>query len=446
MNKKLDNYFKLTDRNTTVKREVMAGLTTFLAMAYILALQPSAIVGFGPNSFITDVNGVIISKPALVVMCALITAIVTIAMGLYANLPVALSTAVGTNFILGGLISSGQFSFGWAMALLLCSGTIFILITVLGIRKVIVNMIPKNLKVATTTAIGFFIAYLGFKNTGLAVFENGSLGLGDFTSPAVLLTLLGLLIIAVLTAYQMRGAVLIGILAVTIVGIPFGVTTLPSSLVSVPDMSEIGNLVFAYDFKSVLSNIPDALVWIFILFTGDFFGTYSCLTAVGAQTGMLDEDGNFPDMQKPFLIDAAGTVLGSMTGCTTISTYIESTVGVQAGGRTGLTNVVTGGMFFVCILFSPLFLMIPNAATGAAMIFVGFSMLSNFTKLDFSDFRNCFGPFMQILFATFTGNVAGGICMGILCDVLIKVFSGKAKEISPFMYVLCIPLVLYFIV
>ena len=196
----------------------------------------------------------------------------------------------------------------------------------------------------------------------------------------------------------------------------------------------------------MLADIPGALVWIFILFTSDFFATFGALIAVGAQTNMLDENGNFPQIEKPFLVDAVGTVVGSGTGCTTISTFIESTIGVEAGGRTGLTAIVSGVLFLVCIFLSPLFLMIPTAVTGVALIFVGFSMLSGFTKLDFSDFKSCFGPFVMILFGTFTGDIAAAICLGVLTDVLIKVLTGDAKKVHPVLYVLCIPLVLYFIV
>ena len=169
------------------------------------------------------------------------------------------------------------------------------------------------------------------------------------------------------------------------------------------------------------------------------------MIAVGVQTNMLDENGNFPNIEKPFLVDAVGTCVGSMTGCTTISTFIESTTGVEAGGRTGLTAIVTGILFFICVLFAPLFLMIPNAATGAALIFVGFSMLSGFTKLDFSNFKDCFGPFVMILFGTFTGDIASAICLGILADVIIKVITGDFKKVNPVLYILCIPLILYFI-
>ena len=211
-------------------------------------------------------------------------------------------------------------------------------------------------------------------------------------------------------------------------------------------MADLGNIFFAYDFKAILSNIPSALVMIFVLFTGDFFATFSALTAVSVQTGWMDEDGNLPNIEKPFLVDAIGTTVGSMTGNTTITTFIESTIGVEAGGRTGIAALVTGALFLLCIFLSPLFLMIPTCVTGIALVFVGFSMMSSFTAIDFSDFKNAFGPLVLIIFTTFTGNIAAGICLGILADVFIKVCTGKAKEIHWVMYVLCIPLILYFIV
>ncbi len=440
----MENFFKLSERGTTGKREIIAGITTFLTMAYVLAVQPAAIVGFGPDPFITDINGLVISKSALLVMCALVSGLITIFMGIYANLPLALSTAMGTNFIVGGLVQSGQFSFGWTMTLLLCSGLIFVLVSVMGLRKAVVDMLPNNLKIATCTAVGFFVAYLGFKNTGIAVFSEAGVARGDFTQPAVLLSLVSLLVMGVLTAYKVRGAILITIIATTIVGIPLGVTAMPQTLFALPSVGEVGNLFFSYDFASLLSNIPLALVWIFILFTSDFFATLSAVIAVGVQTNMLDKDGNFPNIQKPFLVDAVGTCVGSATGCTTISTFIESTAGVEEGGRTGLTSITTGILFLVSIFFAPLFLMIPNAATGPALIFVGFSMLNGFRKLDFSNSRDCFAPFLMIMVAAFTGDIASAICLSILVDVLIKVLTGDFKKVSPVLYVLCIPLVLFF--
>ena len=438
----MEKIFRLKDHNTDVRTEIIAGLTTFMTMAYVLAVQPSAIVGFGDAAYIVDCNGVVISKSAILIMCALISGLITLLMAFYANMPFALSTGMGTNFLLGALIQSGDMSFGSAMAITLVSGVIFVLLTVLGLRDLIVRMIPKNIKVAISASIGFFIAYLGFKNTGIGDFANG-IAMGDFTDPAVLLAIAGLLVISILTAYQVKGAILIGIVVITIAGIPLGITTLPEHFFAVPDAADLGNVFMNFDFSGLLT--ANAAVWIFVAFFGDFFSTLGTVLGVAGKAKMLDQDGNLPDIQKPFLVDAVGTCVGAACGCTTITTYVESSSGVEAGGRTGLTALTTGVMFLLTIFAAPLFIIIPDAATGPALIFVGFLMISGFAEIDFSNFTEAFGPFIMIMFGAYTANIAAGIGSGILAHVAIKVATGKHKEIHPGLYVLCIPLLLYFI-
>ena len=438
----MEKIFRLKDHNTDVRTEIIAGLTTFMTMAYVLAVQPSAIVGFGDAAYIVDCNGVVISKSAILIMCALISGLITLLMAFYANMPFALSTGMGTNFLLGALIQSGDMSFGSAMAITLVSGIIFVLLTVLGLRDLIVRMIPKNIKVAISASIGFFIAYLGFKNTGIGNFTDG-IAMGDFTDPAVLLAIAGLLVISILTAYQVKGAILIGIVVITIAGIPLGITTLPEHFFAVPDAADLGNVFLNFDFSGLLA--ANAAVWIFVAFFGDFFSTLGTVLGVAGKAKMLDQDGNLPDIQKPFLVDAVGTCVGAACGCTTITTYVESSSGVEAGGRTGLTALTTGVMFLLTIFAAPLFIIIPDAATGPALIFVGFLMISGFAEIDFSNFTEAFGPFIMIMFGAYTANIAAGIGSGILAHVAIKVATGKHKEIHPGLYVLCIPLLLYFI-
>lgn len=438
----MEKIFRLKDHNTDVRTEIIAGLTTFMTMAYVLAVQPSAIVGFGDAAYIVDCNGVVISKSAILIMCALISGLITLLMAFYANMPFALSTGMGTNFLLGALIQSGDMSFGSAMAITLVSGIIFVLLTVLGLRDLIVRMIPKNIKVAISASIGFFIAYLGFKNTGIGNFTDG-IAMGDFTDPAVLLAIAGLLVISILTAYQVKGAILIGIVAITIAGIPLGITALPEHFFAVPDAADLGNVFLNFDFSGLLT--ANAAVWIFVAFFGDFFSTLGTVLGVAGKAKMLDQDGNLPDIQKPFLVDAVGTCVGAACGCTTITTYVESSSGVEAGGRTGLTALTTGVMFLLTIFAAPLFIIIPDAATGPALIFVGFLMISGFAEIDFSNFTEAFGPFIMIMFGAYTANIAAGIGSGILAHVAIKVATGKHKEIHPGLYVLCIPLLLYFI-
>lgn len=354
----------------------------------------------------------------------------------------ALATGMGTNFMFGALLQAGTLAFGEIMAITLISGTIFVVLTIFGIRDLIVKAIPKNIKVSIGAAIGFYIAYLGFDNSGIGVFEDG-ISRGDFTQPAVALSLLGLFLIAILTAYHVNGAILIGIVAVTLLGIPVGVTQLPDSVAKLPDMAGLGNLMLSFDFKGLLAF--QTVIYVFITFCGDFFSTLGTVLGVAGKANMLDENGNMPDIQKPFLVDAIGTCVGACTGNTTITTFVESSSGVEAGGRTGLTSVVVAILFGIMVFFSPLVLMIPDAATGPALIFVGFLMVSGIQNIDFSDFTDAFGPFVMIMFVIFAGGIASGIAAGILAHIFIKLATGKYKELSPVMYVLAIPLVMYFI-
>ncbi|HJF94807.1 MAG TPA: NCS2 family permease, partial [Lachnoclostridium phocaeense] len=383
-----------------------------------------------------------ITKEAILVTCALVSAVITLFMALYANMPFALSTGMGNNAMFGAMLIAGAISFGGIMSLILISGLIFLLLTVFGVRDLIVKTIPKNLKIAISTAIGFYIAYLGFNNSGIGTFTDG-ISQGDFKQPSVYLAIFGLILIAVLTARKVTGAILIGIVAVTLLGIPLGVTTVPDTLAKVPDFDGLGNLMFAFDFKEVLSF--SAVPLIFVSFCGDFFSTLGTVLGVGAKAGMLDENGNLPNIQKPFLVDAIGTCVGACTGNTVVTTFVESSAGVEAGGRTGFASVITALIFGLMVFLSPLVLMIPNAATGPALIFVGFLMIQGIQNIDFSDFTEAFGPFVMIMFTIFTGSIAGGISAGIIAHGLIKLLTGRAKEVHPFLYVLCIPLILYFL-
>lgn len=439
---KIENFFDFKGKKTSFKVELIAGLTTFMTMAYVLVVQPSAIVGFGPDVSMVDINGVVISKEAIMITCALVSALITFFMAIYTNMPFALSCGMGSNFMLGTLIQSGELSLAAAMTMTLVSGIIFVLLTVFGIRDLIVKMIPKNIKLAISSAIGFFIAYLGFKNSGIGNFTNG-IALGALDSPGVILAILGLFIIAILTAYKVKGAILYGIVAITLLGIPLGVTSMPTGVMRVPDFSQVGNILFQLDFSALLSF--EAIVLMFIIFFGDFFSTLGTVLGVGAKAGMLDENGDLPGIEKPFLVDAIGTCIGALTGCTTITTFVESSAGVEAGGRTGFTSVVTSVLFLLATLFAPILLIIPDAATGPALIFVGFLMIKGFKDIDFDDFTESFGPFVMIMFVIFTGSIANGIAAGILAYIVIKVCTGKAKEVHIGMYILAIPLLLYFI-
>lgn len=438
----MEKIFRIKEKGSTTRTEVIAGLTTFLTMIYVLAVQPSAMVGFGGQATFTDVSGAVIHREGLLLLCALVTAGITLLMAFYTNMPLALSTGMGTNFLMGSLLQQGELSFGGIMAIILVSGIVFVVLSLLGIRELIVTIIPKNIKVGISAAIGFFIAYLGFKNSGIADFSAG-MALGEITSPAVLVALGSLVLIAALTALHIPGAILIGIIVPTVIGIPLGLTQVPQQIVSMPNFSTVDHLIFNLDFSYVFSS--SGFVLMFIAFFGDFFSTLGTVLGVAGKAGFLDKDGNFPEIARPFIVDAIGTCVGALFGCTTITTFVESSSGVEAGGRTGLTAFVTSMLFFLSIFFAPLFLIIPDFATGPALIFVGILMISGLKDIEFSALDDSFGPVIMLLFTVFTSSMANGISLGILAHVLIKLCTGKGKELHPAIYALCIPLIGYFI-
>ena len=439
----LDRFFEFRIRDPTFRTELMAGITTFMTMAYVLVVQPGAICGYGPETFLVDAQGVVITKEALVVSCALISGIITLLMAFYANLPFALSTGMGSNFLFGALIQQQALSFGGAMAITLVSGIIFVVLTAFGIRNLVVKAIPKSIKAAIGTAIGFFIARLGFTNAGIFVVEGDSLTMGDFTQPAVWLAVLGLLIIAALTAWHVKGAMLFRIRAITILGMPLGVTALPGSLVKIPSLSGLSAISFNFDWSPLLK--VSSLTLVFIAFFGDFFSTLGTVLGVTQKAGMVDEHGNDVNIQRPFMADAIGTCVGACTGNTTITTFVESTAGVEAGGRTGFTSVVTGCLMLLMTLFSPLVLMIPNAATAPALIFVEILMLSGIREIDFDNLTESFGPIVMITFTAFGGDIGSAISAGSLCYLAVKLCTKQYKDIHLVLYLLAIPLILYFI-
>lgn len=443
----LEKMFKIKEKGGSINKELIAALTTFATMSYVLAVQPSAIVGF-MDTTVVDINGLVITKEAIMIMCALISGIITILMGFYANLPFALSCAMGTNFMFGAMIQAGAISFAGAMTITLASGILFVVLTACGVREVIVRMIPKNLKVGIGISVGFFIAYLGFYNSGIGSFVSG-VSMGNYGDASVLLALLGLFLISALEAKKVPGGILIGILTITILGVfvpsadaASTVTNIPS-IMSMPNFSDVGALMFKFEISSLLTWATIPLV--FIVFCGDFFSTLGTILGVAGRVGMLDEDGNLPGIEKPFMVDAIGTTVGSAFGCTTITTYVESASGVGAGGRTGLTSVLVGAMFLISMLFAPLFTSIPNCATGPALIYIGFMMIGSLKDLDFSDYTEYFGVFVMIMFTAFGGGISVGIAMGILAHIFIKLVTGRAKDIHVGMYILAIPLVCYFV-
>jgi len=426
----LERMFKLKEHNTDVRTEVIAGLSTFMTMAYILIVHPSIMKDAGmPVGAVTTAT-------------ALISGIITLFMAFYTNLPFALAPAMGSNaFMAYTLVAGGILNWQQGITLTLVSGIIFVLFTVFGLRELVIKMLPKNLKFAIGTTVGLYIAQLGFKNAGLITAVNGQLKIGDLTTPSAILALIGILITAVMMAYKVKGALLWGMLITTIIGIPMGITTIPDRLISLPP--SMAPIAFKFDFAGALklAYIP----FIFTFFVGDFFSTLGTVLGVSAKAGMLDENGNLPGIEKPFLVDSIGTVIGAFSGLTVVTTYIESAAGVEAGGRTGLTSLTTGLAFLAMLFFVPVAMMIPTEATAAALILIGLLMLPGIRQIDFEDFTELFPAFITMLFGAYTFSLANGISAGIIMYVFTKLATGRAKDIHWGLYILCIPLLYYFI-
>ncbi len=427
----LEKVFKISERKTTVKTEIFAGITTFMTMAYILVVQSSMMEAAGMD------------KGAMMVVTALLAAAFSIFMGVYANLPFALSAGMGSNAVMAyTLVGGGICTWQTALGMTFISGMVFLLLTVFGLRDLIVKSIPKTIKIAIGTAVGFYIAQLGFSNGHLMNLSSGSIKMGDVTDPATLLTIIGLIIAIVLTVKKVKGAILISIIATTVVGIFMNLVTVPSSFFNLVPPS-ISPVAFKLDIMGALK--LSLFPYMFSFFIGDFFSTLGTVLGVSSKAGLLDENGDLPEIKKPFLVDAIGTVVGSIFGSTVLTTFIESAAGVEEGGRTGLTAVSTGICFLLTIFIAPLALMIPTEATAPALILVGVSMLSSIKDINLEDATDSIVAFLTIMFTIFAGGLGNGISVGIISYVALKLFTGKIKDLNIGIIVLAIPLILNYI-
>jgi AGZA family xanthine/uracil permease-like MFS transporter len=430
----MEKLFKLREHGTTVQRELLAGLTTFLTMAYILIVNPSMLGSIG--------NGM--TPGAVFTATAIASAIATLVMAFAANLPIALAPGMGLNAFFTFTVVFGM-GYSWQIALtaVFLEGILFVILSLFNVREAIIKAIPVNLKKAVAVGIGLFIALIGFANAGIVVGDSGTIvGLGKLGSGAPLLALLGLIIIIVLYAVKVPGAILIGILLTTIIGIPLGVTTVPEG------WSPVGHpaapLLFQFDFSSILS-FQFFTVFFTFLFV-DIFDTVGTLVGVSTQAGLISKNGEIPRVKQALLADAIGTVAGAALGTSTVTSYVESTAGVAAGGRTGLTALSTGILFLLALLFSPLFLLIPGAATAPALIFVGFLMMRPVTDIDFSDPTEGIPAFLAIVMMPFAYSIAEGIVYGVISYVLLKIVTGKFKDITIVAWVLFVIFVLRFFI
>ena len=431
MNTGLDGYFRITERGSTFRREVLAGLTTFMTMAYILVIHP-----------VWMASGAGMDRGASIVVTALMSGVFSLFMGVYANLPFSLAPAMGSNaFFAFTLVKGGIVSWQVGMGMVFISGTVFVLLSVFGIRELIVRLVPRSIKFGIGVAVGFFIAYLALKDAGFIAFTNNGIKMGSLYEPKAVLGLIGLCVTSVFMARKVPGGILLSIVITAAVGIPMGITKIPTSFLAMP--ASIDPIAFKLDILGALkvAYIP----FIFTFFVGDFFSTLGTVLGVSQKAGLLDKDGNLPGISRPFLVDSIGTVVGALFGSTTITTFIESAAGVEAGGRTGLTAVVTSLCFFLAIFLVPVATCIPSQATAPALIVIGLMMMSGVKNIDFDDFTEAFPAFMTILVTAYTVSLANGISAGILIFTVTKVLSGRHREVHWGTYILCIPLVIYFL-
>ena len=413
----LEKCFKLKERNTTVNREIVGGVTTFLAMSYILALNPQILSAAG------------MSWGGIFTATAVSSALATMFMALVANLPVALAPGLGLNaFFTYTVVLGMKCSPAFALTAVLLEGALFILLSVFGIREAIIKSIPVNLRKAVAVGIGLFITLIGLNNAGLI---DGSAATPlafvtlDMSHATAIVALLGLVVTTALYILKVPGSILLGIVITTIIGIPFGVTSIPESFkpFSAPETP----IFFNFEFKSVLT-LKFFAVFFTFLFT-DLFDTIGTLLGVAEQANLKDKQGNVMNAKGALLSDAVGTVVGACLGTSTVTSFVESSSGVAAGARTGLASVVTALLFLVSLFLSPLFALVPSAATAPALVFVGFLMMRSVMGIDFKDSSEGIPAFITIMAMPFAYSISQGISFGIISYVLCKVFAKKAKDI-----------------
>ncbi len=431
-----EKLFKLSEAKTSVRTEVLAGITTFLTMAYILAVNPDILSAAGMD------------KGAVFTATALSAAIATLVMALWAKLPFALAPGMGLNAFFAFSVCLGMgHSWQFALTAVFLEGIIFLLLTAFNIRELIVNAIPLNLKHAISVGIGVFIAFIGLKNAGVIVDNPATfVSLGDIAgikeNPAPLLALLTIVVTGAFLALKIRGAILIGIILGTIAGIPLGVTMLPASFDFTPP--SLSPLFFKFEWKEILS-IDMAVVLFTFLFV-DMFDTIGTLIGVSSKADMLDKDGKIPNVKQALFADAVGTTAGAVLGTSTVTTYVESASGVAEGGRTGLTSLTTAVLFLLALLLSPIFLMIPAAATAAALVVVGAMMMTPIKNVKLDDLTDTIPVFLTVIMMPLAFSIAEGIVFGMLSFVILRVVSWRAKDVSPLMYALSVLFVLKFII
>ncbi|MDY3974850.1 MAG: NCS2 family permease [Veillonella caviae] len=427
----LERQFKLSALGTSVSTEIIAGITTFTTMAYVLAVVPKMMgeAGLPAGEILT----------AMVFMIFL----TSVAMGLYTNRPFVLAPGMGSVAIFSiTLIQLQHVSVGIASAIVFLSGILFILVTVLGIRDAIVNVIPKGVKISISAGVGLFLAVIGLRNAHIIIAnaKKTAFAFGDLTQPTVLLAAIGFLLLIIFQARNIKGGALYSIVLATLIGIPMGVTKVPTTFFSLPD--GISNVVLHFDLMGALD--IKYLPFLFAFFLPDFFSSFGTAIGIGGKAGFLDENGDLPGLHKVFLVDSVAATLGSLFTIPVLITYLESGSGVEAGGRSGLTAITSAVLFLLSLLITPIALMIPAAATAPILVYVGISMLRGLRNLDFEDMAEYLPAFICIAFTVYTFNIANGIALAFITYVVIKLASNHMAELRLGHYLMAILFLVYF--
>lgn len=428
----LKRFLGFNPQTMAVRTEVIAGATTFLTMSYILAVNPAVLATTG------------MERPALFTATAIASAIATLLLAFMAKLPFAQAPSMGLNaFFAFSMCQAMGLTWQQSLAVLLIEGIIFILITFLNIREMILESIPKNLRYAISAGIGMFIAFIGLKNAGIVVANpNTYVGLGKFT-PEALLGIIAILLSGVLMARKVKGALFYAIIIATIAGIPMGVTQIPGHWLPVSAPQSLEPLFCQFDFKGIFT--LNTILAIFSLLIINIFDTVGTLIGLAEKTGVIKPDGTIPHVKEAMLSDAIGTTCGAVLGSSTITTYVESASGIAEGGKSGLTSFVTGCLFLAALFLSPVFLLIPSAATSGALVMVGVLMTDSIKKIDLGDVSEAFPAFITIITMVLCYSIADGISLGILSYVIIKLCTLKFKDLSLTLYILAALFILNFL-
>lgn len=424
--------FGFDTKNMKMKTELIAGATTFLTMSYILAVNPAILSSTGMD------------KGALFTATALSAAIATLLLAFMAKLPFAQAPSMGLNaFFAYTLCQAMGYSWEQALAIMLIEGLVFLLITFFNVRELILDSIPKNLRYAISAGIGMFIAFIGLKNAGIIVAKEGTfVGLGAFT-PESTLGIIAILLSGILMARNVKGSLFYGIIAATLIGIPMGVTMIPDGWLPVSTPQDISPIFCHFDFNGFLK-IKTLLV-VFSLLIVNIFDTIGTLVGLAEKTGIVQPDGSIPRVKEAMMSDAIGTTCGAMLGSSTITTYIESASGIAEGGRSGVTSAFVGIIFLLSLFVSPIFLLIPGAATSGALVLVGVLMLDSVKKLDLSDVSESFPAFITMITMVLCYSIADGICLGILSYVILKLCVGRWKQLNITLVTLAILFIINFV-